>query len=100
HDRDPAGVASHDLDHHDAVMRRRGGVQAVESLGDDAHGAVEADAVLGDAEVVVHGLGDTDHRAAVEGEARGHAQGVVPTDGHEGVDARVIDGGAHAVEAT
>jgi hypothetical protein len=41
-DGDPAGVAAHDLDDHDPVMGLGRRVQAVEGLGDDRDGRVEA----------------------------------------------------------
>ena len=47
HHREPAGIAAHDLDHHDAPVRLRRRVQAVERLTDDLDGRIEPDAPVG-----------------------------------------------------
>ncbi len=62
---DPAGVAAHHLDDHHAVVRLRGGVQAVDRVGHDLHGGLEAERDVGAAEVVVDRL-----RHADDGDAR------------------------------
>ena len=58
--RDPAGVASHDLDDHDALVALRGRVEPLERLDDDLDRGLEADRVVGRLEVVVDGLGHAD----------------------------------------
>ena len=59
---DPAGVAAHHLDDHHAVVRLGGRVQAVDRLGADRDGRVEAEGVVGAGEVVVDRLRDADDR--------------------------------------
>jgi hypothetical protein len=66
--RDPAGVASHDLAEHDAIVALRGGVEAIQRLGRDLDRGLEAEGVIGGGEVVVNGLGHADHARAALGE--------------------------------
>jgi hypothetical protein len=63
--RDPAGVATHDLDHHDAVVRLGGRVQPIDRLSTDVDGGVEADRHVGAGEIVVDRLGHAHDREAV-----------------------------------
>ena len=58
--RQPAGFVAHDLNAHDAAVAARGGVDAVNDLGGDVHGSVEAERHVGAVDVVVDGLGQTD----------------------------------------
>ena len=99
HHRDPSRVASHDLADHDAVVRRRGGVQAVERLGDHAHGAVETDAVVGDAQVVVHRLGHTDHGACSSASRAATLERVIAADGDERVEPQPFHVAHHVRDA-
>ena len=62
---DPAGVAAHHLDDHDAVVRLGGRVQPVDRFGRDGDRRVEAERVVRAGEVVVDRLRHADH-----GEAR------------------------------
>ena len=55
---DPAGVAAHDFDDDDAVVRVGGGVDAIDGFGGDHDCGVEAEGRVGAADVVVDGLGD------------------------------------------
>ena len=64
-EREPAGLVSHDLDHHDAVVRMGRRVQPVDGLGRDVDRGVETEADVRLVEVVVDGLGQAD---AVEAE--------------------------------
>src|ERR1035437_1891335 len=84
HQGHPTGVPAHHLDHHHPVVRGGGGVEAVERLGNPAHRGVEADAVVGDREVVVHRLGDADHLPTVVRQPGGHREGVIAADGDQG----------------
>src|SRR6476469_1135331 len=84
--RDPAGVAAHDLDDQGAVVRLGGGAQPVDGLGRDVHRGVEAEGVVGGAEVVVDGLRHTDHADAVVGQPLRDAEGVLAADRDQGVD--------------
>ena len=97
--RDPAGLAAHHLDDHDAVVGLAGRAQAVDGLGGGLHGSVEAKGELGDGEVVVDGLGDADDGGALGGEPAGNGQRVVAADGDEGVDALAFERGNHSASA-
>ena len=88
HHCDPAGVAAHHLDDHDAVVRLRGRVQSVDRLGGDPDRGVEAERVVGRAEVVVNGLGHANDGNALGVQPCGDAQGVLAADGDERVDAK------------
>ncbi len=57
---DPADVAAHDLGDHAAPVGITGGAQPVHRLGRDVDGRVEAERVVGGAQVVVDGLGHPD----------------------------------------
>ena len=54
---DPAAVAAHDLNHHYAMMRLRGGVNLVEGVGDGVQSGIESESDVGGREIVVDGLG-------------------------------------------
>ena len=87
HDGDPAGVAAHDLDDHHAVVRLRRRVQAVDRLGADRDGGVEAEGVVGAREVVVDRLRHADDRQPVlVVQARGDAERVLAADRDERVE--------------
>ena len=62
---DPACVATHDLDHHDAVVALCRGVQTVDGIGGDLHSGLETERGVGTNHVVVDGLGHADDRQAV-----------------------------------
>ena len=66
-ERDPARVAAHHLDDHHAVVALGRRVQAVDRVGGDLHGGVEAEGHVGAAEVVVDRLR---HARAPAGRAR------------------------------
>ena len=78
HHGDPAGVAAHHLDDHDAVVRLRRRVQAVDRLGRDRHRGVEPERVVGAGEVVVDRLRHADDRHAVLGEEPGARRRACP----------------------
>src|SRR5690606_8792597 len=83
--RNPARVAAHDLDDQGTVVRLGGGVQAVDGLGRDVDRSVEAEGVVGGVEVVVDGLGHTDHVDTVVVELARDAEGVLTADCDERV---------------
>src|SRR5690242_17455549 len=91
-DGDPAGVASHDLADENAVVRLRGGVQAIDSLGGDHYGGVEAKADIGAAEVVVNGLGNADAVDAALAESKRDGLGVVAAKRDERIELVALDG--------
>ena len=55
--RDPPGVVAHHFHHHDAPVRFRGRVQAIDRVGGEVDGGVEPETVRGADDVVVDGLG-------------------------------------------
>ena len=57
---DPSRVATHDFDDHDAAMRVRGAVQAVDALGCKRHGGVKAKGEGRGFEIVIDGLRNAD----------------------------------------
>ncbi len=84
--RNPAGVATHDLNEHDAMMTFRGGVKAVDGLSGDDQCGVEAKSDFGGVEMVVDGFGNADDvDALVEEIARNVLRAVATGDNH-GVD--------------
>ena len=86
-ERDPAGVAAHRLDDDDPVVRLGGRVAAVDRLGRDRDGGVEAEGVVGAVEVVVDRLRDADDRQVLLGEEpRRDAERVLAADRDERVD--------------
>ena len=56
-DGNPTGVAAHDFHYLHAGVRLGGGMKAVDGLGGDGDGGVEAEAGVGAAEVIIDGLG-------------------------------------------
>ena len=88
--RDPAGVTSHHLDDHHAVVRLRRRVEPVDRLGCDRDGRVEAERVVGAGEVVVDRLRNADDGEAVLGmESCRDAERVLAADRHERVELAV-----------
>ncbi len=83
----PSGVASHDFDDHDAMVRLGGGVDAVDGIGCDVDGGVEAEGDIGGGEVVVDGLGDADDGQTFLGQIEADLLGAIATDDDEGVEA-------------
>ena len=91
---DPAGVAAHDLADDHAVVRLGGGVQAVDRVGGDLHGGLEAERVVGAGEVVVDRLRHADDVDAVVGQPLGHAERVLAADRDQPVEAVLLERGA------
>jgi hypothetical protein len=57
---DPAGVAPHDFDHHDAFVARGCGMEAVEGAGNAFDSGVEAECHIGGLKVVIDGFWNSD----------------------------------------
>ncbi|CAB4870406.1 unannotated protein [freshwater metagenome] len=96
---DPSGVAAHHLDDEHPVVGLGRGVEAVDRVGGDLDGGVEAEGVVGPGEIVVDRLRDAHHRDAVVGESRGDAERVLAADRDQRLDARALhrapdDGGS------
>ena len=94
-DRDPAGVAAHDLDDDHAVVRLGRRVQAVDRVGRDLHRGVEAERVVGAVEVVVDRLRHADDGHAVGRQAARDAERVLAADRDQRVDAGALHRLAH-----
>ncbi len=98
-DCDPPGMASHDLDHHHAVVRLGRRVQPVDRLRRDRNGGVESEGVVGAGEVVVDRLRDADDRERVLAvEAGRDAQRVLSADRDERVEPAVGEVLQHLVD--
>ena len=89
---DPAGVSSHDLDDHDAMVAHRGGVEAVDGFGGGLDGGGETEGDVGADEIIVDGLGDADEVDAVLNEVVGAGHGAVTADDNDGVEFVAGDG--------
>ena len=89
---DPAGVTAHHLDDQDPVVAVGRRVEAVDRLHRDVDRGVEAEGVVGRAEVVVDRLRDADDRDALLGvKSRGGPQGVLPADRDQALDAVALE---------
>ena len=90
--RDPAGIAPHYLDDHDALVRLGRRVQAVNGQRREVHGRVKAEATGCADNVVVDRLGDTDDGNALQVELVGNAERAVAADHHQGIQAHLVEG--------
>ena len=98
-ERDPADVATHDLDDHAALVGLRGRADAVDGLRGDLHGRVEAERVVGGVEVVVDRLRHAHDLEAGVGEPLGGGEGALSTDRDERIHADAIERGLHVLGA-
>src|SRR3954454_3101735 len=87
---DPARVPPHHLDDDHAVVRLRRGVQAVDRIGGDLHGGLEAEGEVGAGEIVVDRLRDPDDVDAVVGQAPRDAERVLAADRDQPVEAVLL----------
>jgi hypothetical protein len=92
-------VPPHHLHDQRAVVRLGRGVQAVDRLRGDADRGVEAEGVVGGAQVVVDGLGDADDVQPLGGQPGRDPEGVLAADGHQRVDAQVGQVAPHLLDA-
>src|ERR1700722_18996546 len=83
---DPARVAAHHLADDDAMVRLGGGAEAVDRVSGYLDGGVEAERELRLREVVVDRLRDADGLDPVGGEAVGHTERVLSSDGDDRVE--------------
>ena len=75
-------------------------MEAVDRVGGDLNGGVEAEGHLGAAEVVVDGLGHADHgKAVLAVKAVGDAERVLAADGDQAVDVEALERRADGVDA-
>ena len=85
---DPPDVAAHDLDDHAPVVGLRRCAEPVDGLGRDGMGRVEAEGVVGAAEIVVDGLRDADDvQTLFVHESGGTGQSSLAADRNDRVDA-------------
>src|SRR3954453_1487361 len=97
--RDPTGVPPHPLDDEHSMVRLRRGVQSVDRVDRDLHRRVEAERVVGGAEVVVDGLRYADNPKTVFGEARRDTQRGLAADRDQAVDAQRREVGLDLLDA-
>ncbi len=86
-ERNPARVAAHHLDDHDAAVRLGRRVQPIDGVGGEADGGVEPERVGRADDVVVDRLGHADQRDAHLGELVGDGQRAVAADDDQPVEA-------------
>ena len=102
-----AGVAAHDLQHHNAMVARGGRLQAVQRLGRHRACGVEADGQLGKADIVVDRLGHADDlQFAQLGQLAQNAEAAVAADDDDRIETEfaaaaddlgraILDGAVH-----
>jgi hypothetical protein len=86
-ERDPTGVAAHELNEHDAMMAFGGGVEAIDGFGGDDESGVKTESDFSGVEIVVNRFGDADDVDAAAGEIAGNVLCAVPTNDDHGFDA-------------
>ena len=96
---DPSGVSTHYLYDERTVMGFRRRVQPVDRLHRDVHRRVEAERVVGGAQIVVDRLGHPDDADAELAETGRDTERVLAADRDERVDAVLVQCGRHLVEA-
>src|ERR1700722_665690 len=89
-ERDPSAVASHDFDHHHAMMRGGGGVNFVERVGDGMERSVEPERDLGSRKIVVDGLGHADNFQSFLEKLISDFLRAVAANADDGVDAQLV----------
>ena len=88
--RDPARVAAHDLQHHDALVAGRRGVQAVERIGHALHRGIETEGRRRGGKIVVDRLRHADHGHAVFKKLVRRGQRAVAADADQRAHAEVL----------
>ena len=91
----PASFVAHDLNHHAATVAGGGGVDAVDDLGGDVHSSVEAKGEIGAKDVVIDGLGQTDHIEALFAEQIGGLVGAVAAQSDQTIQLEILIGLFH-----
>src|SRR5207248_11641447 len=86
--RNPACVASHDFNEHDAMVALRSSVEAVDGLGGDEDGGVETKRDVGGGKVNVNGLGHCNDVHAFAHEIAGDVLRTVTADNHKCINAQ------------
>src|SRR5262245_42532492 len=84
-------MTAHHFYHHDAFVRFRGRVKAVESLGHNLYGGVEAEGVIGSGKVIVDGFWNTDDRISLLFiQSVGNTQSVFAADSDQVIQAKLL----------
>ena len=87
------GVTAHDFNHRAALVGLHGVSQLVDALDGGVCGAVEADAVVGAADIVIDGSGNTDDVNAELAQRLCTPEGAVAADGNDAVQTQEFAGG-------
>ena len=94
-ERQPAGVAAHELDHEHAAVRARSGMDVVDDVRGDVDGALEAEGGVRAPDVVVDGLGQgNDIHTGVHEQLRALLSAVAAHD-NEAVEVQAVVGVQH-----
>ena len=92
----PTDLVPHDLDHKDAAVAARGGVDVVDALGRDLDRTREAEGDVGPPCVIVDGLRQRDHVQALLRQAVGGLGGAVSAQHEQAVEAEFAIGPLHS----
>ncbi len=84
--RDPAGIAAHDLDHHHPLVAFGSAMQAIQTLRCKADGRIETEGGEGLVQVVVDRLGHTHHPQPLLVQGIGNGQRAIATNRNQCVD--------------
>src|SRR5258706_13595943 len=87
--RDPAAVAAHHLNYHNAMMRRGRGVNLVDGVGDGVQRGIETECNLRGREIVVDSLGHADDLHSFLKKFVADLLGSIAADGNNGIDAQL-----------
>jgi hypothetical protein len=70
----PSGMATHHLQHHDSLMASCRGAEPIKRIGGSRHGRVKPKGERCGSQIIVDGLGHTDHRNAMAMKLLGNCQ--------------------------
>src|SRR5689334_11991866 len=87
----PPGMTAHHLENHDAIVRSRRRVQAVESLGSYVDGGHETERKLGRCKVVIDRLRNTYDRKAALMKLLGNAERSLSSKHDQGFNAQDVE---------
>ena len=88
--RQPARLVAHDLNHHAPPVRGGGGMDAVNHVGGDIHGGVEAEGKIRAVNIVVDGLGQADHVQPLLAEQVGRFVRAVAAQRHQTIQLHLL----------
>ena len=87
------GVAAHNLNDRAALVGLHGIPQLIDALDGSIGSSIKADAVIGAADIIIDGTGDTDHIDTILTEGAGATEGAVTADGDDAVQPKEFAGG-------